>query len=79
MKEKWVQPEWMASYVPMLANTGGWVTPEHAMNCDAKDCNVTVNGARALLCTAVSSQTILLLRLHDAGMLDKAREKEPTP
>ena len=63
-------PEWMASYVPLLNTRGGdWNTPEHAMNCDGKECNVVINAPRALLCTAMYSQTLLLLRLHKDGLL----------
>ena len=69
MKKKWTQPAWMAAYVPLIGNTGGWITPERAMNCDGQDCNIVVNGPRALLCTAVASQVTMLERLHAKGML----------
>jgi hypothetical protein len=73
MGEEWKQPKWMAPYVPTLVNTGGWITPEYAMNCDAKDCNLVVNGPRALLCIAVRSQIQLLLKLYEDGRLTDAR------
>lgn len=65
----WTQPAWMAPYVELIGNTGGWITPEHAMNCHGRDCNVIVNAPRALLCTAVASQVALLTRLNERGML----------
>jgi hypothetical protein len=69
-RKKWTMPAWMTPYVPMLANTGGdWILPEHAMNCDSKNCNLAVNGPRALLCAGVQSQVILLQRLHEKGLL----------
>lgn len=74
-KSKWTQPAWMAPFVPMLVNTGGeWNTPEHAMNCDATNCNLAVNGPRALLCSAVLSQVVLLERLHTRGLLVEPRD-----
>ena len=63
-KKKWIQPAWMAPYVELIGNTGGWITPEHAMNCDGRDCNIVVNAPRALLCTAVTSQVTMLERLQ---------------
>ena len=68
-KKPWTQPAWMAPYVDLIGNTGGWITPEHAMNCDGRDCNVLVNSPRALLCVSVSSQIGLLQRLHKRGAL----------
>lgn len=68
-RKPWSQPAWMAPYVEWIGNTGGWITPEHAMNCDGRDCNIVVNGPRALLCASVSSQVSLLTRLHARGLL----------
>ena len=69
-KKSWVQPEWMAQYVPLLVNTGGtFDDPAEAMNCNAQNCNLAVNAPRALLCTAVLSQVRLLERLHAGGFL----------
>jgi hypothetical protein len=69
--EKWVQPDWMAPYVEHLTNTGGWITPEHAMNCKgaASGCDSFSNAIRATLCCSVQSQVLLLLRLHKHGLL----------
>ena len=72
----WKQPGWMAPFVRHLGNTGGWITPDHAMNCDGRDCNVVVNAPRALLCTSVASQVALLGRLHRAGLLDLRHREE---
>lgn len=72
IRERWAQPPWMNPFVEHLANTAGWCTPDHAMNCDSRDCNLVVNAPRAMICIAVSSQVALLLRLRDAGLL-------PTP
>jgi hypothetical protein len=52
---KWTKPKWM--------------TPAHAMNCDAKDCNLVTNAPRAALCIAVQSQVSLLMKLHAFGLL----------
>lgn len=68
-KPRWTQPTWMAPYVELIGNTGGWITPEHAMNCDGRDCNIVVNGPRALLCTAVASQVRLIERLQARALL----------
>lgn len=68
-RKPWSQPIWMAPYVELIGNTGGWITPEIAMNCDGRDCNLAVNGPRALLCAAVSSQVTMLQRLHARGLL----------
>lgn len=68
-KEPWKMPEWMAKYVPHLSDTGGWLTPELAINCDGKDCNMFANAPRAMLCCAVSAQTRLLMRLHKEGLI----------
>jgi len=65
----WVMPEWMQKYVPHFADTGGWMTPEDAINCDGKDCNFFANSIRAALCCAVAAQTKLLLRLHEQGLI----------
>lgn len=60
----------MAPYVPMLKNTGGtFDDPAEAMNCDGKNCNLAVNGPRAILCIAVRSQVMLLESLHEKGLL----------
>jgi hypothetical protein len=67
--EAWRQPEWMSRYVPHFQDTGGWMTPEDAMNCDGKDCNFFANSVRAALCCAVAAQTRLLLRLHEQGLI----------
>jgi hypothetical protein len=68
-QKKWIEPEWMKPYSKHLADTGGWMTPEDAINCDGKDCNFFANSVRAALCCAVAAQTKLLLRLHDQGLL----------
>lgn len=67
--KEWKQPEWMEKYVPHFADTGGWMKPEDAMNCDGKDCNFFANSVRAALCCAVAAQTKLLLRLHEQGLI----------
>jgi len=59
----------MQPFVELLGNTGGCITPAHAMNCDGRDCNLVVNGPRALLCQSVASQVALLERLHGKGLL----------
>lgn len=69
LKTKWIMPEWMKKYVPYLSDTGGWMKPEDAINCDQKDCNFSVNSVRAALCVAVSAQTRMLLRLHKEGLI----------
>ena len=75
MSRWWIQPAWMAPYVPLLKNTGGTFNdPAVAMNCDARNCNLAVNAPRAVLCIAVQSQVRLLESLHARGML-----MEPTP
>lgn len=66
---RWVMPGWMAPYVEHFSDTGGWMKPEDAMNCEQSDCNFVVNSPRAALCVAVSAQTRLLLRLHKEGLL----------
>jgi hypothetical protein len=68
MKSRWHQPKWMRPLVHLLNNTGGHITPEMAMNCDAKSCNLVVNAPRALLCQSVRSQVILLESLHKEGL-----------
>ena len=68
-KKKWTMPEWMTKYVPHLSDTGGWMTPESAMNCDGKDCNFFCNVPRAALCCAVAAQTRLLLKLYEQGLI----------
>ncbi len=70
-RPKWTTPEWMRPYAELIVNTGGWITPEHAMNCrgEKDSCDLAVNGPRALLCIAVSSQVQLLERLHQRGRL----------
>lgn len=68
-KPKWVMPEWMEKYVAHFSDTGGWMKPEDAMNCDTKDCNMFANAVRATLCCAVAAQTRLLLRLHKEGLI----------
>ena len=68
-KRLWKAPAWLAPYVPLIGNASGWITPEHAMNCDGRDCNIVVNGPRALICTSVSSQVSLLERLYAKGLL----------
>lgn len=67
----WTLPDWMRPYVEHIVNTGGWITPEHAMNCRGGQdgCDLAVNGPRALLCTAVHSQVMLLERLHARDLL----------
>jgi hypothetical protein len=64
-------PKWMEPYTALICNTGGWITPDHAMNCrgDKDNCDLAVNGPRALLCTAVHSQVLLLEKLHAKGWL----------
>lgn len=69
-KQKWIMPEWMAKYVEHFSNTGGWMKPEDAMNCDSKDCNMFANAPRAILCCSVAAQTRLLLRLHAKGLIE---------
>lgn len=68
-KQKWIMPEWMDKYVEYFSDTGGWMKPEDAMNCDQKDCNFFANSVRAALCVAVAAQTRLLLRLHKEGLI----------
>lgn len=68
-KPKWIMPDWMGKYVESFSDTGGWMKPEDAMNCDQKDCNFFANSLRAALCVAVSAQTRLLLRLHEKGVI----------
>ena len=69
-KARWIQPKWMAPFVPLLKNTGGtFGDPAEAMNCDAKNCNLAVNAPRAVLCIAVQSQVLLLESLHEKGLL----------
>lgn len=67
--ERWIMPEWMEKYLPQFCDTGGWMKPEDAMNCDGKSCNFFANSVRAALCCAVSAQTRLLLGLHQRGMI----------
>ncbi len=68
-RKRWTEPAWMKPYTAKLVNTGGHITPESAMNCDSKNCNLVVNAPRAVLCLAVQSQVLFLTALHDAGML----------
>lgn len=68
-RHRWTQPAWMQPFVELIGNTGGWLTPEHAMNCDGRDCNLAVNGPRALTCVSVASQVNLLQRLHEKDLL----------
>lgn len=68
-KEPWKRPEWMDKYVPHFSDTGGWMTPEDAINCDGKDCNFFSNSVRAALCIAVAAQTRLLLKLYKEGLI----------
>lgn len=68
-QKQWEQPEWMKKYAPHFSDTGGWMTPEDAMNCDGKDCNFFANSVRAALCCAVAAQTRLLLKLHKEGLI----------
>jgi len=67
----WRMPAWMKPYVELIGNTGGWITPEHAMNCrgDKEGCDLAINGPKALLCISVSAQVQLLERLHERGQL----------
>lgn len=70
-REPWKEPEWMKKYTEHLTNTGGWITPEHAINCRGpKDgCDSFSNSIRAALCVAVQSQVQFLLRLKNAGLI----------
>lgn len=67
-KHKWKTPDWIKKYLPHLNNTG-CTTPEHAMNCSGRECNVIINAPKALLCIVVSSQIKLLEALHQGGHL----------
>ena len=65
----WTRPAWLAPYEPLIVGAGA-VSPEEAMNCprvcSREDC---IQSPRALLCTVVSVQLMLLERLHERGML----------
>lgn len=71
-KPRWTQPPWMGPYVDLIGNTGGRITPEDAMNCDGRNCNM----AGALICTGVWSQVTLLERLHARALLARLDGKE---
>jgi hypothetical protein len=49
---------------------------EEYLGCDGRNCNIVVNGPRALLCQSANAETKILLRLHEAGLL---KSFDPNP
>lgn len=64
-KKRWTMPDWMKPY--LLGESKESV--EAAMNCDASDCNISVNAPRALICLGIATRVSLLLKLKGANLL----------
>lgn len=61
-------PKWMEPYRQFLREPD---RAEEYMDCDGKNCNIVVNGPRALLCTGMHEQIGLLERLQKEKRLVK--------
>ena len=59
-------PKWMEEYKFLFLDPQ---RVEEFMNCDGKNCNIVVNGPRALICQAVQAEVGLLEKLKAAGRL----------
>lgn len=67
MRKKWKMPKWMKAYRSSVSD-GDRI--EEFMNCDGINCNILVNGPRALCCVSTTAQVSLLERLYKAGLLN---------
>lgn len=70
MRKKWKVPVWMKPYTPYISN---WERVMEFMNCDGQECNIVVNAPRALMCTALQTRIMFLVRLHEAGLLKEVK------
>lgn len=65
--KKWKMPKWAEPFRVFL-NYNGW-KPEEFMNCDGRDCNIVTNGPRAIMCATAQARMIMLIKLHEEGLL----------
>lgn len=72
--EPWKLPKWAEPYRAML-RFNGW-EPEEYMNCDGGNCNIFVNGPRALMCATAVARLNMLFELHNAGWRARSAVKE---
>ena len=65
-------PKALEPYRELICNTGGLSIEELMERTRDPDCNVVINAPLALVCQSVESQMILLVRLHNDGLLARA-------
>ena len=65
-QKRWTMPKWMEEYKFLFLDPQ---RVEEFMNCDGKNCNIVVNGPRALICQGVQSEVMMLIRLKAARKL----------
>lgn len=63
---KFIMPGWMENYRQYFTEPN---RVEEYANCDGVNCNIVVNGPRALMCQTSSSERGILFRLQKAGII----------
>ena len=70
-RNNWKMPKWMEPYRSLLSDPD---RAEEAENCDGVNCNLVINGPKALIHCSISGQIAMLERLHIARLLVKKEQ-----